>query len=122
MKGFLFLAGTLLLLLTACEYEFIEPEKITPPPAGDTISFTQDVIPFFTAKCATCHRTGAVAPDLTAANAYTALTTGNFVVAGNPSTSELYIVCKTGGSMASYTSSDELKLIYRWIFAGAKNN
>jgi len=122
IPGLLFLTGALMLLLTACEYEFIEPTPPpTPPPAGDTISFSQDIQPFFTAKCVSCHP-GVYKPDLTAGKSYAALTAGNYVVANEPATSSLYIKCKTGGSMATYTSAAELDLLYRWIYAGAKND
>lgn len=116
----LFLSGTMLSLLTACEYDYIVP---TPPPPvveNDTISYAQDIQPIFNAKCNSCH--ASVPPVLTAGVSYNALMTGNYVVAGNPATSELYIVCKPGGSMASYTSSEHLALISRWITAGAKND
>ena len=119
-----FLTSAVLTLLTACEYDFIVPApRALPPPAGDTISFSQDIIPFFNKSCnASCHKTGATAPDLSPANAYTALKTGNFVVAGEPENSDLYISCKSNGSMAIYTNAAQLDLIYRWIYAGAKND
>ena len=116
----LFLSGALISLLTACEYDYIIP---TPPPpviVGDTISFSQDIQPIFNAKCNSCH--ASVNPVLTSSASYNSLTSGNFVVANSPATSELYIVCKPGGSMSSYISSDQLLLISRWITAGAKND
>jgi len=118
----LFLTGTLLIMLTACEYEFIEPTPPPPPPpVGDTISFSQDIQPFFTTKCASCHP-GVYKPDLTAGKSYNAVMTGGYVVAKQPENSSLYTKCKTGGSMATYTSTKELDLLYRWIYAGAKND
>lgn len=113
-----------LAMLTACEYDIVVPEKIAPPPpGGDSISFVKDVIPVFNASCnATCHKAGGIAPDLSAANAFNALTTGNYVVAGNPALSKLYTDSKPGGIMASYCSAAQLDLIRRWISAGAKNN
>jgi len=118
----LFLSGTLLTLLTACEYTFIEPTPPPPPPpAGDTISYSQDVQPVFTAKCVSCHP-AVYKPDLTTGKSYNALMTGNYVVAGKPAESSLYTKCATGGSMATYTSASDLDKIYRWIYAGAKND
>lgn len=113
-----------LAMLTACEYDIVVPEKIAPPPpGGDSISFAQDVIPVFNESCnASCHKTGGIAPDLSAANAYTALMSGNYVVAEQPDNSELYTKCKPGATMASYTSAEQLALMRRWILAGAKNN
>jgi len=129
LKVFL-LAGTLIMLLTACEYEFIEPTPAPPPPpADDTISFAQDIIPVFNQSCnATCHKAGAIKPDLSAANAYTVLTTTksttnvDYVIANQPLNSYFYNKCKPGESMATYTSAEQLELIYRWIYAGAKND
>lgn len=116
----LFLSGTLLSLLTACEYDYIVP---TPPPPvveNDTISYSQDIQPIFNTKCNSCH--ASASPVLTPGVSYNNLKTGNFVVEGNPAASELYIVCKPGGSMANYTTSEQLALISRWITAGAKND
>lgn len=115
------LTGTLLIMLSACEYTFIEPTPPPPPPpVDDPISYSNDIQPIFNAKCNNCHTS--IAPVLTAGQSYNALISGNFVVAGNPAASELYKSCKPGGSMASYTSAAHLELIYRWIYAGAKNN
>ena len=117
----LFLSGTLLILLTACEYDFIVPAPPIPVPAADdTISYAQDIQPFFNKKCASCH-SGSIAPNLSAGQSYAALS-ASFIVAKSPETSELYSVCKPGGSMAAYTSAAELQLLYRWIYKGAKND
>jgi hypothetical protein len=122
LLGLIMVTGTLLIMLTSCEYDFIEPTPPPPPPpAGDTISFAQDIQPFFNAKCASCHP-GVYKPDLTAGNSYNALITGNYVVAGDPAASSLYTKCKPGASMAPYTTAAELDLMYRWIYAGAKND
>lgn len=118
----LFLSGTLLSLLTACEYDYIVPTPpVAPPPANDTISYSQDIQPFFTAKCASCHPS-VYRPDLTTGKSYAAVIAGSYVVAGKPLESSLYNKCKPGSSMATYTSDTELKLMYRWIYAGAKND
>lgn len=119
----LFLSGSLLFLLTACEYDYIVPTPpVAPPPADDTISFAQDVQPFFNAKCVSCHA-GSVAPNLISGQSYSACVPA-YVTAGNPETSELYTVCKIGGSMTTYATITpaELDLLYRWIYAGAKND
>ncbi|MFZ4549122.1 MAG: hypothetical protein ACOYN4_16865 [Bacteroidales bacterium] len=119
----LFLSGTVLTLLTACEYDNNVPSPPKPaPPAGDTISYSQDVQPFWDAKCVSCHA-GSIAPNLLPAVSYSEVVPA-FVVPNNPETSELYTVCKPGGSMAIYGSvtAAELDLLYRWIYAGAKND
>jgi len=112
-----------LALLTSCEYDVVVPEKYVPPPIDTTvvISFAQDIQPIFNAKCITCHPTVSN-PDLTTGNSYNALTSGNYVVAGDPVNSKLYNKCKPGGSMSNYCTTDELNLISAWIYAGAKNN
>jgi len=112
-----------LALLTACEYDTIVPEKFVPPPIDTThvISFSQDIQPFFDAKCTRCHPSQ-YKPDLTAGNSYNALVSGNYVVVGDPLASKLYNKCKPGGSMATHTSTEELNLLSAWIYAGAKNN
>lgn len=117
----LFMSGILLILLTACEYGFIEPTPpLPPPPSGDTISFSQDIQPFFDAECVRCHPS--IKPDLSAGKSYNALKSGGYIVDSIPESSKLYIKCKPGGSMAGYTSAANLNLLYRWIYAGAKND
>jgi hypothetical protein len=112
----------MLTMLTACEYNFIEPTPPPPaPPANDSISYSEDIQPIWDAKCVSCHP-AVYKPDLTAANSYTALKSGNYVVDSIPSASSLYTKIYTGGSMASYVSADQVSLIYRWIYAGAKND
>jgi len=116
-----FISGALLMLLSACEYDFIIPTPPPPPPpANDTISFSQDIQPIFNAKCISCHA-GSIDPNLITGKSYSALVPA-YVIANSPETSDLYIVCKPGGSMSSYTSAAHLDLIKRWIFAGAKND
>ena len=121
LKGLILLAGTMLMLLSACEYEFTQYPAPAPPIVGDTISFSQDIQPIFTAKCISCHP-AVYKPDLTSGKSYSALSTGNYVIAKDPANSLLYTKCKTGGSMNSYVSTAQLDLIYRWINAGAKND
>jgi hypothetical protein len=122
LLGLLMITGTLLMLLTACEYDFITPapEAVAPPPESDTIRYAQDIQPVFDAKCDGCHA-GSLAPDLRQGKSYTALVPA-FVVAGQSESSILYIKCAPGGSMNKYCLPAELSLIKRWINAGAKND
>ena len=111
-----------MLMLASCEYEHpLIPADNTVYDSTDTISFTSEIIPIFESKCVACH-SGSTAPDLRADKAHASLLDGNFVVAKDADNSVLYQVCKTGGTMANYISADELKLIKRWIMAGAKND
>ena len=116
------LTGTALTLLTACEYDFIvpAPEAVAPPPDSDTISYSQDIQPFFTTECMSCHQ-GGIAPDLREGKSYTALVP-DFVIAKQPENSLLYTKCAPNGSMAQYTPAADLALMKRWINAGAKND
>jgi len=119
----LLLTSTMLIMLTACEYEFITPVPPAPkPPANDTISYSQDIQPFFNAKCVSCHA-GSIKPNLSSGLSYDEVVPG-YVNAGEPETSELYLVCKPAGSMTAYATITpaELDLLYRWIYAGAKND
>jgi hypothetical protein len=126
-----------LIMLASCEYDYYvfpsEPKDTTAIDTTtdttgndttiveDTISFVQDIIPFFNSSCVSCHK-GSKPPDLRASKAYSSLINGNYVVAKQPDNSLLYTKCNTGGSMKVYTSASDLKLLKRWILAGAKNN
>jgi len=124
-----------LFFLASCEYDYyvIPPEPLDPGDTitdttwndttvvVDTISFAQDILPFFANKCEICHK-GSTPPDLRASKAYSSLMNGGFVVPLKPDESSLYLSCKPGGSMKNYCSAAELKLLQRWILAGAKNN
>ncbi|MBK7029055.1 MAG: hypothetical protein IPH45_07520 [Bacteroidales bacterium] len=133
----LLLAFIGLIMLASCEYNYyvIPPEPEAPIDTTgntdttnndttivtvDTISFSQDLLPFFSNKCEICHK-GSTPPDLRPSKAYASLMNG-FVVAKDIDNSVLYQSCKPGGSMKSYCSSAELKLIQRWILKGAKND
>jgi len=114
----LLLAFAGLIVLASCEYDYY----VIPPTGNDTtISFTQDIIPFFTLKCEECHE-GSTPPDLRPGNAYSSLINGGFVVPEKPEESSLYLSCKPGGSMEEFCSAAELKLMERWILAGARND
>jgi hypothetical protein len=118
----LFLSGMLITLLTSCEYDYYTPVPKAPaPPANDTISFSEDIQPFFNTKCISCHG-GSYAPNLTSGQSFAQIVPA-YINAGNPETSQLYIDCNTGGSMTTYATITpaELNLLYRWIYAGAKN-
>jgi hypothetical protein len=120
--GLLFLTGTLIMLLSACEYDYIVtvPEPVAPPAETDTISYSQDIQPFFNKQCVSCHQ-GGIAPDLREGKSHSALVP-DYVVAKDPDNSLLYTKCAPGGSMAPYTPSADLALMKRWINAGAKND
>ena len=119
-------AGFVTLLLAGCYKDktviFETGEEIT-----RTVSFVQDIVPIFNAACngSGCHSAGGVAPDLSAANAYTALTGGNYVNSSNPQISELYqwMTGKRAAPMPlSGPNKDYNALVLAWIKQGAQNN
>ena len=112
-------AVILLILLAACEYEQREPVDLTELP--EVVSFTNDIIPVFDAKCTQCHD-GATPPDLTAEFAYTDLQSGNFLNTESPEESEFYKTISGSGSMAQYASDLDRALILKWIEQGAEEN
>jgi hypothetical protein len=114
---FIALAG---IVLSSCEYEWIQPEK---KPIPTEVSFSGDIMPIFDNGCNTgvCHGAGATPPDLTAANAYNSLTDGGFVDADTPEASVIYTTMKSG-SMKTYTDPGDEEIVLAWIQQGAKNN
>lgn len=121
-----FLAGLSLLLITGCYKDktvvFDTGEEIT-----RSVSFSGDIIPIFNSSCNTsgCHSAGGKSPDLTTANAYTALTNGNFLNTADPASSELYnwMTGKRGTPMpVNGTNKDFNALVLAWIKQGAQNN
>jgi hypothetical protein len=99
------------------------------PAITRTVSFATDIAPVLTKNCAVsgCHNTGGHVPDLTASNAYNALTAGNYLNSGAPETSLVYLWL-TGkkstpmpqGQPNNPSSINQLMLA--WITQGAKNN
>lgn len=109
------------LMATSCYYD-----QLPAVPVPDTISYSKDVQSLWDKNCTGCHGVGATSPDLTAANSYTDLTTGGYVVAGNAAASLLYKclignggpVMPTNGKM----SADKIATVEKWINDGALNN
>jgi uncharacterized membrane protein len=117
----LFMVGVLLLAITGCSYDtIVYPE----PEIPDTISYGTDIAPIFETNCtaSTCHATGVIDPDLTSANSYNSLTTGNYIDTSSPEASIVYIKLSPGGSMEQYANNQERALILAWIKDGAQNN
>jgi hypothetical protein len=127
MSGFtktmlgLFIAG-FALVLASCEYDHPVPEP--QPVITDTISFSGDIIPFFNASCnvSGCHTQGGFDPDLSPANAYQSIMSGNLVDVNNPESSELYKAIIPGGSMGNYGNTQSNAEVLAWIKQGALNN
>jgi hypothetical protein len=121
-----FLASFTMVLLTGCYKDktviFDTGEEIT-----RQVSFAGDIIPIFNSSCnvSGCHNAGGISPNLSAANAYTALTGGNYITTSNPENSELYqwMTGKKGTPMPlSGPNKDYNALVLAWIKQGANNN
>lgn len=120
------LGGLFLFLLSGCYKDktviFDTGEEIT-----RTVYFTADIIPIFNNSCNStgCHNSGGKSPDLSAANAYSSLTNGNFINTEDPESSELYqwMTGKRGTPMpVSGINKNYNALVLAWIKQGAQNN
>jgi hypothetical protein len=93
---------------------------------GD-VTFSADILPIFNKDCSLsgCHVSGSQAPDLSSANAYTSLTTGNFVDPASAEDSELYRWMKgleTLPMPPSGSNASNAAKVLAWIKQGAQNN
>ena len=127
-NNILIIAAGLMFLVTlfnSCYYDEIapEPEKVV---AGG-VSFTDDILPIFTAECSIsgCHNAGGTAPNLSSGAAYNSLINGNYINTSAPVDSELYqwmlgnrdLDMPLSGPNSYYNA-----LVLQWITEGAKNN
>ncbi|HMM11679.1 MAG TPA: hypothetical protein PKE03_06255 [Bacteroidales bacterium] len=121
-----FMALTLIVaaLISSCQYEFIEPERIIIDPTVE-IKFAQEIAPIFSNNnaCTACHRTGATPPDLTAERAYNAIVPA-YVNTANPEQSSIYWFAHPNSTTHNWKklTLSEAALILEWIKQGAKNN
>jgi hypothetical protein len=115
----------LLLLASACTYDFIELPKPDPVDPTDTISFQSAVVPIFTDgnNCTACHTTGATAPDLTASKAFDAIVPA-YVNLDDPESSSIYWYAHPSSNTHGWKklSLSEAAIILGWIQQGAQNN
>lgn len=118
----------LLLWAGSCYYDQ-EMEILLPDlPDDAVISFQQDIEPLFSQEgrnCTQCHNGLIQTPDLRAGQAYTALTQGGYIEAGNAEGSLFYQRLPGVGHRAQIgfeLNAEELLLIKTWIDRGAENN
>ena len=116
---------TVSLMATSCYYDEMPPEPVAPIP--EVVSYSKDIQPLWDQSCTNCHKPGATAPDLTAANSYSALTTSNkYVVPGSAATSKLHKSLLGDGAAIMPTSGkwsdSKIALVDKWINDGALNN
>lgn len=98
------------------------------PAITETVQFSKTIVPILIQSCAasSCHG-GSIAPNLTAANAYTSLSAGKYLDVSDPSNSEVYLWL-TGKKSATMplgganNPSNINALILAWIRQGAKDN
>jgi hypothetical protein len=112
----------LLIGLSGCYYD-----KLVYGPLGtpDTVSFSNDILPFIESSCAKtgCHAAGGLQPDLSATNAYTSLTVFGYVETDTSKADQSIIYQKlTTGSMSKYATDKDRAFLLKWIEQGAKNN
>jgi hypothetical protein len=118
----------LLMLLGGCAKDttvYLNNEETVTEP----VSFSKEIIPIFNKSCNTsgCHNKGGISPDLSAENAYAALTNGGYYKVSDPSNSLLYLwlTGKKTPAMplgAANNPSNINGLTLAWIQQGAKNN
>lgn len=118
------LIALLYLSFSSCKKDFLVPEAVNIP---DTVSFSNDVLPIFAENCISsgCHNTGAIAPDLTEANAYSSLISYGFTNTSDPESSTLYL--RMNGTTKPMPPTGKLPqskvdLVLKWIEQGALDN
>lgn len=107
------------LFFVACEKYSFDPPQLDP---NKTISFSGDIIPFFNAKCVSCHG-GSLPPNLSPDKAYSTLKTRGYLssdLTNSPETSKIYT--KLAEGHAPNATNLELQTLLQWIRQGAKNN
>jgi hypothetical protein len=105
------------LFIISCEKYTFDPPTVDP---NIPLSFQTDIIPIFTANCAGCHG-GSIAPDLRAANAYSSISSGNYINLGEPDKSRIYSKLLETSHSAKASEIEKQKILV-WIIQGAQNN
>ncbi len=110
-----------LVILSACEYDYVKYE-ITPAP--DNVSFSNDIMPIFNSSCnmGGCHNGSGPSPDLTPAGAYDDLFAENLIDTISPANSQLVIKLNGPGTHDGRSEPQQRVLIEGWIEQGAKDN
>ncbi len=113
------------LMATSCYYDEFPADTLVPVP--ENVSYKSDIQPLFDQNCVSCHKTGSISPDLTAAQSYAALTANNkYVVPNNAANSILFKSLNGVGAPQMPTSGKwsalKIALVEKWINDGALNN
>jgi hypothetical protein len=109
-------------ILVVVSFAFISCEnEIIIPDLPDTVSFSNDIAPWFSSKCVGCHGPSSSSGlDLSSDVAYDNLFTKNLIDIANPSNSGLYT--KLQIDKHAGTSSTDAAKVLKWIEQGALNN
>jgi hypothetical protein len=124
---FLITIVVIALLFGGCKYDFILPEEVPivdpEDPNAEQISFSSAIVPIFTGKCISCHKTGGQIPDLTADNAFPSLNSTRYINSASPEESRIYSRANPANtdSHPKYSAAEAAKVL-GWIQQGAKNN
>lgn len=117
-KSLLFILGFVLIIITSCEYKYIDPIDVQ---IDGPVSFSEQIEPFLIDKCGSCH--ASQSPILTLENSYNNLIDGNYIDTSDPESSAFYQKVNGGHPGGNNTlSPQELALILKWIQDGAENN
>lgn len=93
----------------------------------EAVSYTANIVPVFEKSCSLsgCHNAGGVAPDLSSANAYNALSNGGYIDVATPRNSKIYGFVSgrlTPVMPVSGADPEIAAIILAWIQQGALNN
>jgi hypothetical protein len=121
----LLITGLVVASLSGCYKDVISPGQ-DPDGPPQQVSFSGDLLPIFTANCATsgCHdAVPAHKPSLTAENAYKAITSGGYINTLVPTSSLIYSEVKSGSMppTGALKATDAQKIL-DWIRNEAPNN
>lgn len=120
-----------ILIIPGCMEDVTVTIKPTVKVITRTVSFSKDLVPLFTTKCALtgCHVSGSHAPTLSADKAYSSLiNTQSLIKVSDPSGSILYqrltgkIIPGMPLTAPASDPSSINELVLAWIKQGAKNN
>lgn len=119
-----------LIIFSSCTRDYIVPDPPAAPPAPPSptenkISYSVEIQPIFTAKCARCHGVGQVPPVLVSGSSYQSLmSTSGMIDTVTPANSILYkeMLPPDGGMVMYGSTKANSDSVYKWIRQGAKNN
>ncbi len=106
-------------LLSGCYFDVIIEEEVE---ANTIISFSEDINPVFKSSCVSCHDGIISYPNLTSANAYESLLSGNFINTDNAENSTLIQKLNDNHPFDGSVTNTELQKIILWINQGALDN